>query len=218
MSLDGKIATTRGDSKWISNERSRAIVHQLRGRMDAVVVGRGTVEADDPLLTARPSGPRVATRVVLDSKASISLESQLVRSGKETPVLIATASDVPAEKAALLKSTGCELFQHQSVDKHDQLGELLSHLAGQRMTNILVEGGATVLGTFFDLGAVDEVHVFIAPKIVGGELSPTAVKGVGVERIMDALQLEDSCLEQLGGDVYIHGRVARGSAAIRSAK
>lgn len=216
MSLDGKIATIRGDSKWISNERSRAIVHQLRGRMDAVMVGRGTVEADDPLLTARPAGPRVATRVVLDSNASISLESQLVRTAKDTPVLIATASDARAEKVARLKAMGCDVFQNQTVNKHDQLSELLSHLGSQRMTNILVEGGATVLGTLFDLGKVDEVHVFIAPKFVGGGLAPSAVKGIGIERITDALQLEDPQVEQLGGDVYIHGRVSPRGTAIQS--
>lgn len=207
MSLDGKIATSTGDSKWISNEQSRAVVHQLRGRMDAILVGRGTVEADDPLLTARPPGPRTATRVVLDSKASISLDSQLVRTAKETPVLIAATSDAPAEKVARLKQLGCDVFQPGHDNQYHQLGTILSHLGSRQMTNILVEGGATLLGTLFFARWVDEVHVFVAPKIIGGEQAPTAVAGVGVERIVDSLQLASPVVEQLGGDVHIHARV-----------
>jgi len=167
MSLDGKIATSTGDSKWISNEQSRAVVHQLRGRMDAILVGRGTVEADDPLLTARPPGPRKATRVVLDSKASISLDSQLVRTAEEAPVLI-VASDAAAENAERLKQLGCEVFQQGFENEHHRLGRVFSELGGRQMTNLLVEGGATVLGTLCFARWVDEVHVFIAPKVIGG--------------------------------------------------
>jgi diaminohydroxyphosphoribosylaminopyrimidine deaminase/5-amino-6-(5-phosphoribosylamino)uracil reductase len=216
MSLDGKIATNRGDSKWISNEQSRAIVHQLRGRVDAVVVGRGTVEADDPLLTARPPGARTAIRVVLDSNASISLDSQLVQTAREVPLLISAGSDAPAEKVSRLNELGCEVIQHSSKNEFFQLGHILSELGNRQLTNILVEGGATLLGTFVFARHVDEVHVFIAPRIIGGEHAPSAVKGVGFERIMDSLQLEDPQVDQLGGDIYVHGRVSRDSIALQS--
>lgn len=218
MSLDGKIATSLGESKWISNEHSRAIVHQLRGRMDAIVVGRGTVEADDPLLTARPPGARMATRVVLDSKASISLDSQLVRTAKEIPVLIAATADAPAENVTRLKELGCQVFQHDFDNEFYGLGNVLSHLGSRQMTNILVEGGATVFGTLCFARWVDEAHVFIAPKIIGGEEAPTAVAGVGVERMTDSLQLEDPIVERLGGDAYIHGRVCRDTSDGKRAK
>ena len=106
MTLDGKIATHSGDSRWISNETSRAVVHQLRGRMDAIVVGAGTAQKDDPLLTARPPGPRTATRIVVDSQARLPLTSQLVRSVSEAPLLIAASTDAPAENVRQLQEHG----------------------------------------------------------------------------------------------------------------
>src|SRR5262249_20402186 len=110
MTLDGKIAARTGDSRWISGEASREIVHQLRGRMDAVMVGRGTVQADDPLLTTRALGPRIAARIVVDSRAALSLDSRLVRSVCDAPVLVATGSDAPQENIDRLSGAGCELI------------------------------------------------------------------------------------------------------------
>src|SRR5262245_15622465 len=109
MTLDGKIATRAGDSRWISGEASREIVHGLRGRMDGVMVGRGTAQRDDPLLTARPPGPRTATRIVVDSRASLSLESQLIRSVGDAPVLVTVGSDAPQENIDRLTAAGCEV-------------------------------------------------------------------------------------------------------------
>src|SRR5204863_2249433 len=109
MSLDGKIATRTGDSKWISNETSRRVVHALRGRMDGILIGIGTALADDPLLTARPPGPRIATRVVLDSQARLPVESQLVRTISQAPLLIVAGPTAPAERLAALRDRGAEV-------------------------------------------------------------------------------------------------------------
>jgi diaminohydroxyphosphoribosylaminopyrimidine deaminase/5-amino-6-(5-phosphoribosylamino)uracil reductase len=196
MTLDGKIATRGGDSKWISNEASRSRVHELRGRMDAIVVGIGTVLADDPLLTARPAGPRAATRVVLDPRARTPTTSQLAQTARDVPTWIVTHGKEADQLAAL----GCEILILPTV------GALLEELGRRRMTNLLVEGGAGVLGSFLDAREIDEVHVFIAPRLAGGVNAKTAIAGDGVEKIADALALAESQVELIEGDVYLHGR------------
>ncbi len=207
MTLDGKLATATGDSRWVSSEASRAIVHQIRGRVDAVMVGRGTAAADDPLLTARPAGPRVATRIVVDAAAALSPESQLVRSLDAAPVLLAAATDAPAVAVERLKAAGVEVLQFAG-DHRARLSALLAELGRRRMTNVLVEGGAKLLGGFFDARLVDEVHVFIAPKIAGGGGLPP-VGGAGVELMSDAAMLESVSIRAVEGDVYFRGRLGK---------
>jgi diaminohydroxyphosphoribosylaminopyrimidine deaminase/5-amino-6-(5-phosphoribosylamino)uracil reductase len=209
MTLDGKIATRTQDSRWISSEASRKVAHTLRGRVDAILVGRGTAVADDPLLTARPPGPRVAVRVVLDSRASISLESQLVRTAKETPVLVAVGPAASAVAMDRLRSAGCEVFVCNEATHGARLIELLDELGRRRMTNVLVEGGSQVLGSLFDEGEIDEVHVFVAPKIIGGVDAPGPIAALGSERMSQALRLEQPVWRQIDGDLYLQGRVAR---------
>jgi diaminohydroxyphosphoribosylaminopyrimidine deaminase/5-amino-6-(5-phosphoribosylamino)uracil reductase len=195
MTLDGKIATRTGDSKWISNEASRRRVHELRGRMDAIIVGIGTVLADDPLLTARPPGPRTPVRVVLDHHGRTPPTSQLARTARETPTWIVTAGASTPHLAAL----GCE------VSSLPDAGALLDEMGRRRMTNVLVEGGAAVLGTFLDAGEIDELHVFIAPRLAGGAEGKTPIGGRGVEKIADALALTEWRAEMVEGDVCLHG-------------
>src|SRR5262249_25729599 len=158
MTLDGKIATRTGDSKWISNESSRRRVHELRGRMDGILVGIGTALADDPLLTARPAGSRVATRIVLDSRGRLPVECQLVVTARQVPTLVAAAS-AEEEKRRALTAAGCEVLALPGRDGKTDVVALLQELGRQRrFTNLLVEGGAAVLGTFLDAGLIDEVH------------------------------------------------------------
>jgi diaminohydroxyphosphoribosylaminopyrimidine deaminase/5-amino-6-(5-phosphoribosylamino)uracil reductase len=214
MTLDGKIAAHTGDSRWISCEASRAIVQQLRGRMDAIVVGHNTAEQDDPLLIARPPGPRVATRIVVDGTASLSLESQLVRTVNQAPVLIAVGSRASNENISRLKSYGCEIVCCGNAEKDADptfvsIPTLLAELGRRRMTNVLVEGGAQLLGSLFDAGAIDEVHVFIAPKLIGGENAPSPIGGAGIGKIAAAMQLADPLIRQIGADLYLSGRIAR---------
>jgi diaminohydroxyphosphoribosylaminopyrimidine deaminase / 5-amino-6-(5-phosphoribosylamino)uracil reductase len=210
MTLDGRMATARGDSKWISGQESRNVVHQLRGRVDAILVGSGTARADDPLLTARPPGPRVATRIVVDSQASLGVDSQLVRTASQAPVLVAAGSVAAAKaKRDQLTAAGCEVLALDGSSSNDRLLQLLDELGRRRMTNVLVEGGPKLLGSLFDLGAIDEVHVFIARKLVGGTGARAPFIGAGVDKIGDALQLDETQWQQLGDDVYAHGRVSR---------
>jgi diaminohydroxyphosphoribosylaminopyrimidine deaminase / 5-amino-6-(5-phosphoribosylamino)uracil reductase len=200
MTLDGKIATRTGDSRWISNEASRHRTHQLRSRMDALIIGSGTALADDPLLTARPPGPRTPTRVVLDRRGRLSTASQLAWTARQTPTLIAT-TDAGAAAAQPLRESGCEVASLPSV------AALLDELGKRRMTNVLVEGGSAVLGSFLDAHAVDEVHVFIAPILAGGSDALTALGGEGVRCLADAVRLAEWNVENLDGDFYVHGRV-----------
>jgi diaminohydroxyphosphoribosylaminopyrimidine deaminase / 5-amino-6-(5-phosphoribosylamino)uracil reductase len=206
-SLDGKTATRTGQSRWISNERSREIAHRLRGRMDGVLVGLGTVLHDDPLLTARPSGPRTAVRVVLDSQAALSLDSRLVRTARDVPVLIAAGPEADPESCRQLRQAGCEVLICPGADRRARLLALLNELGRRRWTNLLVEGGAMVLGAFFDAGQIDEVHVFIAPKLIGGTGASGSIAGLGVERIETAAALRGLQVQMLDGDVYLSGRV-----------
>jgi diaminohydroxyphosphoribosylaminopyrimidine deaminase/5-amino-6-(5-phosphoribosylamino)uracil reductase len=209
MTLDGKIATHTGKSQWISSEASRALVHKVRGQVDAILVGRLTAERDDPLLTARPAGPRVATRIVLDSEASISLESQLVRTIDQAPLVIVTKETAPLERIKRLEQLGVEIFKLPIVPWQEQLVRLLEELGSRQMTNVMVEGGALVLGAFADIQAIDEVHVFIAPKLAGGKDAPSALAGEGLADMMVAQRIVDVEINVLDGDVHVHGFVDR---------
>jgi len=207
MTLDGKIATHTGSSQWISGEASRAVVHSLRGQVDAILVGRGTAAADDPLLTSRPPGPRTATRIVLDSTAKLSAESKLLQSAREVPLLVATTSAASDENRQRLESSGAEVLVLDGETHTEQIATLLDELGRRQMTNVLVEGGSQVLGTLFDSHAIDEVHAFIAPKLIGGAAAPSPIAGAGIMNMVEALPLERVRTENLGDDVYIHGFV-----------
>ena len=206
MTLDGKMATAAGMSQWISGEESRAVVHELRGRVDAIIVGRGTVQHDDPMLTARPSGARVATRIVLDTQASLPIGSRLVRTARETPVLIATGPSPPKEARLRLLEAGCEVFLCEGESPVERLGNLLSELGRRRLTNVLVEGGGRVLGSFFDAGEVDEVHCFIGPLLLGDAAGIVPFAGRGVPALSQAWQLDEVSVRQIGRDIYVSGR------------
>jgi diaminohydroxyphosphoribosylaminopyrimidine deaminase/5-amino-6-(5-phosphoribosylamino)uracil reductase len=212
MTLDGKLATRTGNSQWISSEASRAVVHQLRGRVDAVIVGSGTARADNPLLTARPANladlKRTATRIVVDSEATLSLDSRLVQTAADVPVLVAVSGDATRVSCERLTAAGVEVLTSAGSTHDERIAALLDELGRRRMTNILVEGGSRLLGSLFDMRAVDEAHVFVSPKFAGGEAAPSPVGGFGIERMTAALKLADISIEELEGDVYVHGRIA----------
>lgn len=209
MTLDGRLATRSGASRWISGEASRAVAHRLRGRVDAVMVGRATAERDDPLLTARPPGPRTAMRIVADTRATLSPTSQLVRTAGEVPVLVAAGPQAPPVAQERLRRAGCEVYVCPGDTPAERLEALLAELGRRRMTNLLVEGGARLLGSLFDARAIDEVHVFIAPKLIGGVAAPGPVGGQGVAELAEALHLDAPGVELLGEDIYVSGRVLR---------
>jgi diaminohydroxyphosphoribosylaminopyrimidine deaminase/5-amino-6-(5-phosphoribosylamino)uracil reductase len=222
MSWDGKIATRSGDSQWISNEASRAVVHQVRGRMDAILVGAETARHDDPLLTARPPGPRVATRVVIDSIASLRIESQLVRTAGEIPLLILAGPDAPTANVARLQDAGAEVCvltdETSSIAPVATAKELkrirpveplaaLQELGRRGITNVLVEGGAAILGAFADLDLIDKVQVFIGSKLIGGQAALGPLSGIGCDPLSQARILDEVRVEVLDGDVSFSGRV-----------
>ena len=211
MTLDGKIATRTGDSKWISSETSRRAVHDLRGKVDAVLVGRGTVVADDPLLTARPPGPRVPTRVVLCGSGQLPDQCQLRATAREAPVLVfTTVGNEP--KLAGWAADGCEVMALPPDGGGVSVGAVLDELGRRRMTHILVEGGAGVHAAFLEAQAADEFHVFIAPKLIGGATAVTPIGGAGTERMAEALALSDFTAAPSGDDIYLHGYAPEGPA------
>jgi diaminohydroxyphosphoribosylaminopyrimidine deaminase/5-amino-6-(5-phosphoribosylamino)uracil reductase len=208
MTLDGKTAVAAGDSQWISSRGSRSLVHQLRGRMDAILVGIGTVLADDPQLTARPAGPRTAARMVLDSKALLPLNSRLVQTAHEVPVLVAVSQQAPADRRQALEERGCEVVVF-SGETRVPIMALLAELGQRAMTNLLVEGGGKVLGSFLEEGQVDEVEAYIAPILEGGDHPHTPARGRGVLRMGDAARLQNVAYSEVDGDMRVRGIVAQ---------
>ncbi len=204
MTLDGKIASFTGSSKWITSEAARAKVHELRGRMDGIIIGRRTLIADDPLLTARPAGPRVATRIVLTSgKEALPDDCQLLRTIDQAPVLVITTEESAANANKWLQR-GAEVVP--LIGASDSfIPAVLRELGRRGMTNVLVEGGGATLGSFLDARLIDEVHAFIAPKLLGGERAFSPIGGRGIEQMADALSLHDTTLDRLGDNVYVHG-------------
>lgn len=206
MSWDGKLATRSQHSQWISGEESRAVVHQLRGVCDAILVGIETVLADDPLLSARPAGPRVATRVVLDSQLRLPRNSKLVTSSRDLPLCVVTSSCASADRRRELEDHGIEVLA-VSTDRNGQLEwlEVLREFGNRRWTNLLVEGGSRILGSLFDHGFVDEAHVFIAPKLIGGQDARSPFGGIGLDRVPATSQFSFREQRILGDDIYLHG-------------
>lgn len=199
MTLDGKLATRTGDSKWISSEESRARVHELRGRVDAVLVGRGTVVADDPLLTARPAGARVPARVVVSASGALPERCQLRATAREVPVIVYTDN---LDRLVGWAADGAELV---TLSEGVSIEGVLNDLGARRFTNVLVEGGAGLLGSVLDARAADEFHAFVAPKVAGGAGAPSPVGGRGADLMRDALALSRATVEVCGPDVYVRG-------------
>lgn len=208
MTLDGKIATRSGYSKWISGSAAREVVQSLRARVDAIVVGRRSAEMDDPLLTARPESgtpARIATRVVVSSQARLSPGCRLIKTAKEAPVLLACGPDAQKRDIRRLTARGVEVHRFSATTRFERTLDLLERLGTRRMTNILVEGGSQLFGSLLDARQIDEIHVFIAPKLFGGEKAPSPIGGAGISAVSSALHLERVQIQTLGDDVYVHG-------------
>ncbi len=206
MSLDGRLATAPGQDRWISSVESRGLVHDLRSRVDAIAVGITTAVADDPLLTARPvaestTGPRQPLRIVLDGQARLPLTSKLVQTARQLPVLVAVGPQAPHDKVAALEASGCEVWRGDAADTATRTAALLVELGRRRLTNLLVEGGPTLLAGMFAADQIDEVWAFIAPLILGGGNAGGAPPLPNVPR----LAVEDVSFP--GGDVLIRGTI-----------
>ena len=204
-SLDGKIATVAGESQWISGIESRKFTHHLRDINDAILVGVGTVLADNPTLTTRLVVGKNPVRVIVDSNARTPLDSKVV-TDKSARTIIATTSNAPIEKISALKNCGVEIITAGDGKRVD-LETLMRELAEREITSVLVEGGGTIHFSMLAAGLVDKIFAFVAPKIIGGEKSLTAVEGAGFEKLSDAALLKNLTTERLGDDILISGYV-----------
>jgi len=211
VSLDGKIATKSGDSKWISGNEARKYVHYLRYTADAVMAGVNTVLVDDPHLTARCCGGRGGTarkqplRVIVDGRGRTPLTARLFN--KPGKALLALGRLVTPEEKRAFAQVGAELLELPSEEGLVDLKGLLKALGEREITSVLVEGGGILLGSLFDRGLVDKVVAFIAPIIIGGKEAKTAVVGNGVSKVVDSLKLERIKVERFGEDLMVSGYV-----------
>jgi len=205
VSLDGRIATRTGESRWITGPQSRARVHELRHEYDAILVGAGTAIHDDPLLTDRSGNKRSRqlVRIVLDGALNLSPASRLCQTARNTPVLVFSAKDADLAREEALKAEGVEVVRCENGPR-DLIG-VLSELDRRSIQSLLVEGGAAVAGAFLDAGLVDKVSFFIAPIIIGGCDSPFSIGGVGAERLVDAVNLKEVLITPRGRDIEITG-------------
>ena len=207
MTLDGKIAARDGSSRWISSVSSREIVHQLRGRMDAIIVGHQTALLDNPQLTARPPGQRIATRIIMTSRPDLPTSLNVVQTAKDVPTLITCGPDMDQAQCQLLQEAGCQLLPCESTSYPGMIETLLNELGKRGMTNVLLEGGSALLGSWFDAEAIDEVHCFIANKLLGGAAAPSPLAGLGQECMDGARSLEGLQCRPVEDDLYLWGRL-----------
>ena len=212
MTIDGKIATRTGSSYWISSEQSRQRVHRLRARMDAIMVGSRTAMEDNPRLTVRlPDGEtplRTPLRIVFDSAGTLSGVSELALTAKDIPLLLAFGPEATYERRVFWEGKGAEVLTFQAPEHEQRLILLTEELARRGITNLLVEGGGKLLGHLFDLELLDEIYVFIAPKVVGGSTAIIPVGGFGIDSMEKAARLEDCHTEMIGPDILVSGRLA----------
>ena len=246
MTLDGKIASHTGDSKWITNEKSRQLVHKLRSEMMGIVAGIGTVKADNPMLNCRIEGQQSTDnsqqslttkvhqpiRIIVDTKASISLDSNIVKTANEYRTILAIGRDVTpvaSEKNECrdvtpvaseqttdnrqqttdekLKSFNVEILQCEEKDGHVDINDLMIKLGQKGIDSLLLEGGSCLNAAFLEAGCVDEVYAFIAPKIIGGEHSKSPIGGKGIELMRDAITFGKIEIEQIENDILIKGKI-----------
>jgi diaminohydroxyphosphoribosylaminopyrimidine deaminase/5-amino-6-(5-phosphoribosylamino)uracil reductase len=208
MSLDGKVATVTGDSKWISGEQSRRLVHRWRAEVDAVCIGVGTALADDPLLTARTeSSGRQPRRVVFDSEARLPLESNLVRTANEAPLIVVVSRLTERASADALRAAGAEVIPAAGGNEPERVRDGLEKLGELGVQSVLLEGGPHLAGAFLDAGEIDELRIFIAPIAVGGRSARVPLEGEGAESIEAAQRALSMSWEPVDGDLLLRARL-----------
>jgi diaminohydroxyphosphoribosylaminopyrimidine deaminase/5-amino-6-(5-phosphoribosylamino)uracil reductase len=206
-SLDGKIATHTSDSHWITGPKARVWAHRLRHQVDAILVGVGTILADNPRLTTRlPGGKgKDPTRIILDSRLRLPLSAQVLTQKSAAPTWIVCTNVAPPEKMAAVRSLGAEVIQIPSLNSRVDLQALLTLLGERRIQSLLVEGGAEVHGAFFEARLVDKFHLFLAPKFIGGRQAPGILGGQGIASLNQAPLARDLSIHRLGPDILIIG-------------
>jgi diaminohydroxyphosphoribosylaminopyrimidine deaminase/5-amino-6-(5-phosphoribosylamino)uracil reductase len=212
MTLDGKVATRAGDSQWISGEASRALAHQWRASVDAVVVGIGTALADDPQLTARPEGtPAEASeqprRVVFDSLARLPPTSQLLAAVPEIPLTVIVSRAAARADTDALEAAGAQILVATGENEPARVRSALDQLGAAGVASLLLEGGPHLAGAFLDAGEIDEIRLFLAPLLLGGRTARDPLEGEGVERISEALRALTFECERVGDDLLVSARL-----------
>jgi diaminohydroxyphosphoribosylaminopyrimidine deaminase/5-amino-6-(5-phosphoribosylamino)uracil reductase len=208
MSLDGKVATSSGDSQWISGEASRARAHRWRAECDAVAVGIGTARADDPMLTSRVEGTgRQPRRVVFDSEAALATDSKLVRSVAEAPVTLVCSRAAKRRATDALRNAGVDVIVASGANEEARVCHALDQLGEQGIQSMLLEGGPHLAGVFLEAGEIDEARMFIAPLLIGGDDARGAIEAQGVERVADAHRAIAHSVETIDDDVLVTARL-----------
>jgi diaminohydroxyphosphoribosylaminopyrimidine deaminase / 5-amino-6-(5-phosphoribosylamino)uracil reductase len=208
MTLDGKVATRSGHSQWISGEASRARAHRWRADCDAVAVGIHTATRDDPLLTARIEGvDRQPRRVVFDSEASLPLDSKLVRSVGDVPVILVCSRAASRTAQDALRNAGVEVIVTTGENEPARVRSALDELGSRDIQSLLLEGGPHLAGSFLEAGEIDEARMFVAPLLAGGREARAAIEGEGVELIDDAIRAVHTEVERIDEDVLITARL-----------
>ena len=214
MTLDGKVATRTGDSKWISGEDSRRLAHRWRAECDAVACGIGTALADDPRLTARldpahhPDGAhRQPRRIVFDSEARLPLDSALLRGAPELPLTVVVGRAASRLQTDALEAAGADVIVATGENEPARVRSALDQLGAADVTSVLLEGGPHLAGAFLDAGEVDEIRLFIAPVVVGGSNARDPLEGEGAERISEAIRALRLDVERIGDDVLVSARM-----------
>jgi diaminohydroxyphosphoribosylaminopyrimidine deaminase / 5-amino-6-(5-phosphoribosylamino)uracil reductase len=208
MTLDGKVATETGDSKWISSEPSRAMAHRWRSECDAVAVGIGTAIADDPRLTARIDGAhRQPRRIVFDSLARLAGASQLLREAPDVPLTVVVSRAAPRTDIAALVASGADVIVATGQNEPARVCSALDQLGAQGISSILLEGGPHLAGAFLDAGEIDELRLFLAPIVLGGRTARDPIEGEGPERIAEAVRALSFDWEPVGEDLLVSARL-----------
>ena len=212
MTLDGKVATRTGDSKWISGEASRELAHRWRASVDAVVVGIGTALADDPQLTARPEGipaelSRQPRRVVFDTLARLPLSSQLVGAASEMPLTVVVSRAAPRADTDALEAAGVRVMVATGENEPARVRSALDQLGADGIASLLLEGGPHLAGAFLDAEEIDEIRLFLAPLVLGGSSARDPLEGGGVEHISEVVRTLTFDCERVGEDLLISARL-----------
>ena len=205
MTMDGKIATRTGASRWITGPEARAQVHRDRNRYAAILVGVGTVLADDPLLTCRLEGGRNPLRIVCDTHLRTPLESQIVRTAGEVPTILACCAP-PPDRAQALRAAGCQVWELPERSGHVDLRALMDRLGQEQLDSVLLEGGAQLNWAALEAGIVQKVQAYVAPKLFGGT-APTPVGGMGVDLPDQGIVLKHWSVTPLGEDLLLESEV-----------
>ncbi len=207
MSLDGKIATSTGESHWITGEKARQFVHRLRDHTDVIMVGIETVLKDNPRLTTRlESGAgRDPIRVIVDSSARLPLDAKVIESGSAAKTIVAVTAKAPPDKCRVLKAKGVEILELPEDGGRVDLTSLMGELAARGLSAVLVEGGGTLNYSMLEQGLVDKLFIFIAPLIIGGQESPTAFSGSGISDLGQVWTVEGMEMKQFDRDLLLIG-------------